>query len=218
MRRADREFLRIRRSLEFYMKVSFGDIVAEVAKWMELLSNRFWWQVLLLEVSKLLTVIPDIELLWLQKLRLLRNLQLLRFGNDNTYQFVSWACSSDLTSACSLPAVTWGNSRYCIWGACCFLIRHAVYIIFSTRILLTTMEWKHHSLWLWDSLCKVLYAPGHYIEETSGMFKPTTALSLFLILLYRTSVCSFEELQAELHKRLIWYAKKRKKSAELCRY
>jgi len=108
---------------------------------------------------------------------------LLRFGNYNTCQFMSWACSSDLTSACSMSAVIWGSSRYCIRGASLFLIRRAVYIIFSARFLLTTMEWNHHSLWPLDSLCKVLFAPGHYIEETSGTDRPTTALSFFLSLL-----------------------------------
>ena len=63
MRRANTEFLRIRRSLEIYMQMSFGDIVPAVAKCMEQLQNRFRLQVLLLEVSKLLTVIPDFELL-----------------------------------------------------------------------------------------------------------------------------------------------------------
>jgi len=63
MRRAETDFLRIRRNLEIYMKLSFGDIVLAVAKCMKQLKNRFRWQVLLLEVSKLLTVIPDIELL-----------------------------------------------------------------------------------------------------------------------------------------------------------
>lgn len=42
---------------------------------------------------------------------MLGNLQLLHFGNDNTYQFMNWACSSDLTSACSMSAVTRANSR-----------------------------------------------------------------------------------------------------------
>jgi hypothetical protein len=64
MRRAETEFVRIRRSLDIYVEMSFGDIVLPaVAKCMEQLQNRFRWQVLLLEVSKLLTVIPDIELL-----------------------------------------------------------------------------------------------------------------------------------------------------------
>lgn len=60
-----------------------------------------------------------------------------------------------------------------------------------------------HSLWLLDSLCKVLFAYDHYIEESSGTVKSTTGLSLYLSLLYRTSVCKFEELETELHKRLI---------------
>jgi hypothetical protein len=154
-----------------------------VAKCMEQFRNRFRWQVLLLEVSKLLTVIPNFELISLKKIRLLRNSQLLHFGNDNAYHFMNWDCSSDLTSACSMPAVTWGSSRYCIRGTSRFLIRRPVYIIFSARIFLTTMECNRHSLWLLDSLCKVLFAPGHYIEETSGTVKPTTVLSLFLNLL-----------------------------------